>query len=285
MPLPPVHTQVLVVGGGNTACIAALSAFEGGARSVTMIEAAPRSERGGNSRFAGTAWRFVHNGLDHLVPLLDQEARKEVRSCSMKPYTAEDLTRDFLAKSGGMHDREEIQTIVDHGYATVKWMAEKGAPFILPISFWVSREGVSGVKELPSGVPVVNRGTGQGLTDAMWAAVERTDISVYFETPAHDLIVDGDRILGVRARTKEGYQDFLADSVILACGGFEANPRMRCTYLGRGAEFAIVRGTRFNTGVMLERAIEKGAMAQGHWSGYRKSLLLSKATVALAATS
>ena len=43
---------------------------------------------------------------------------------------------------------------------------------------------------------------------------------------------------------------------------------MRRQYLGPGTEFAIVRGTRFNTGTMLERALIAGAQAQGHWGGY-----------------
>lgn len=268
MPLPATRTQVLVVGGGNTACIAALSALEAGASSVVMIEAAPKAERGGNSRFAGTAWRFVHKGKDHLMPLLDNEATKEADMVRMGPYTAEDFTKDMLDKSGGRHDREEIKTIIEHGYDTMKWMANKGVPFILPVSFWFSREGATGVQELPPGVPVVNRNSGRGLTDAMWAAVERINVQVYYETPAHDLLMDGDRVLGVRARTKDGYRDFIADNVILACGGFEANPRMRRLYLGQGTEFAIVRGTRFNTGIMLERAFEKGAMPNAHIGGY-----------------
>lgn len=268
MPSTQYHFDVVVVGGGNTACIAALSAYEAGAKRVAILEAAPKDERGGNSRFSGTAWRFVHNGKDQLLQLLDAEALRDAESCSMKPYTVEDFTEDMLAKSGGRHDREEIKTIVEHGFDTVKWMAERGVPFILPKDFWVSREGAEGVLELNPGVPVVTRGFGRGLTDAMWAAVEKTGIKVFYGTPAHDLIAEGDRILGVKARGKDNYLEFYTPNVILACGGFEANPRMRRMYLGEGTEFAIVRGTRFNTGVMLERAVEKGAMAQGHWGGY-----------------
>ena len=44
--------DVIVVGGGNAALVAALSAHEAGAR-VVILEAAPKEERGGNSRFAG----------------------------------------------------------------------------------------------------------------------------------------------------------------------------------------------------------------------------------------
>ena len=266
MPTRTYNYDVVVVGGGNTALCAALTAHENGAR-VAIIEAAPRDERGGNSRFSGTAWRFVHNGKEHLLPLLDAEGLKEADQCSMAPYTAEDFTADMLAKSGGRHDRDEIRTIVEHGYDTMKWMVDHGVPLKLPLNFWVSHQGKDGVQELAPGVPVVTRDYGRGLTDAMWKAAEKTSIEVFYSMPAHDLITDGDRILGVRARSQDGYCDFYGN-VILACGGFEANPRMRRQYLGPGTELAIVRGTRFNTGVMLERALAAGAQAQGHWGGY-----------------
>ena len=261
------HTyDITIVGGGNTALCAALTAHESGAK-VAIIEAAPLAERGGNSRFSGTAWRFVHDGKDHLLPLLDSEGLGEADKCSMAPYTAEDFTKDMLEKSGGRHDRGEIATIVEHGYETMKWMAGHGVPFKLPLNFWVSHQGQEGMQELAPGVPVVNRGYGRGLTDAMWKAAERAGIDVFYSMPAHDLIMDGDCILGVRARSSQGYHDFYG-KVILACGGFEANPRMRRQYLGPGTEFAIVRGTRFNTGTMMEKAIAAGAQAQGHWGGY-----------------
>ena len=262
------HYNVVVVGGGNTALIAALTAYQAGAPRVCILEAAPKSERGGNSRFSGTAWRFVHSGRDHLLQLLaDQEALDEAQTCNMAPYTAEDFTRDMLAKSGGRHDREEIQTIIDHGFDTMKWMAEQGVPFKLPKNYWVDQSDVKGQVDLASGVPVVTKRYGQGLVDAMWAAVEKTNVDVFYEMPAHELIADGDKILGLIARSRDGYHKFYG-KVILACGGFEANPRMRRQYLGEGTEFAIVRGTRFNTGVMMERAIAAGAQQQGHWGGY-----------------
>ena len=44
--------DVIVVGGGNAALVSALTAHEQGAK-VLVLEAAPASERGGNSRFSG----------------------------------------------------------------------------------------------------------------------------------------------------------------------------------------------------------------------------------------
>jgi hypothetical protein len=56
-------------------------------------------------------------------------------------------------------------------------------------------------------------------------------------------------------------------AVVLACGGFEANPKWRACYLGPGWELAKVRGTRFNVGDGLRMALDIGAAPYGNWSG------------------
>jgi tricarballylate dehydrogenase len=74
-------------------------------------------------------------------------------------------------------------------------------------------------------------------------------------------------ITGVRARQGAVSIDFAAKTVVLACGGFEANAEWRTRYLGPGWELAKVRGSRFNTGDGLRMALEIGAMPCGNWSG------------------
>jgi len=58
-----------------------------------------------------------------------------------------------------------------------------------------------------------------------------------------------------------------AKAVVLAAGGFQANPEMRARYLGPGWELAKVRGTRFNTGDVIKMALDIGAAPTGNWSG------------------
>ena len=55
--------------------------------------------------------------------------------------------------------------------------------------------------------------------------------------------------------------------MVLASGGFEANPEWRTRYLGPGWELAHVRGTRHNTGDGIRIALEVGAQPYGNWSG------------------
>ena len=57
--------DVVVVGAGNAALCAAISAHENGAR-VLVLEKAPEEEKGGNSYFTAGGFRFMHNGLDDV---------------------------------------------------------------------------------------------------------------------------------------------------------------------------------------------------------------------------
>lgn len=61
---------------------------------------------------------------------------------------------------------------------------------------------------LIAGAPIVARGDGPGLMEAWWKILEATTVDVLYDTPAHDLIVEGDHVLGVRARTRDSFTDF-----------------------------------------------------------------------------
>ena len=62
------QVDVLVIGAGNAAANAALTAHEAGC-SVAMLETAPETARGGNSAFTGGAFRFVYHEVKDLLAL------------------------------------------------------------------------------------------------------------------------------------------------------------------------------------------------------------------------
>jgi tricarballylate dehydrogenase len=74
-------------------------------------------------------------------------------------------------------------------------------------------------------------------------------------------------VQGVRVRRNGKTIEVHAKSVVLAAGGFQANPEWRARYLGPGWELAKVRGTRFNTGDVIRMALDAGAAPAGNWSG------------------
>jgi len=73
-------------------------------------------------------------------------------------------------------------------------------------------------------------------------------------------------VSGVRGTHRGKSFELEADSVIIASGGFEANPQMREEYLGSGWSNAKVRGTPYNTGDLIRAALDVGAARGGDWA-------------------
>ena len=68
--------DVIVIGAGNAALCAALSAVENGAR-VLVLEKAPEALRGGNSYFTGGGFRFPYEGLHDIRSLIPEVTDEE----------------------------------------------------------------------------------------------------------------------------------------------------------------------------------------------------------------
>src|SRR3546814_15667536 len=86
--------DVIVVGAGNAAMCAALAAEENGAK-VVMLERAPESEAGGNSRYTAGAMRFAHNGLQDILTLVDLNP-DEIENNDFGTYTTDDFYDDIF---------------------------------------------------------------------------------------------------------------------------------------------------------------------------------------------
>ncbi|WP_254442421.1 FAD-binding protein [Ruegeria arenilitoris] len=60
--------DTVIIGAGNAAFCAAHAAREKGA-SVLMLESAPKTENGGNSRYTAGAIRFDYDGVEDIRAL------------------------------------------------------------------------------------------------------------------------------------------------------------------------------------------------------------------------
>lgn len=263
--------DVLVIGGGNAGMVAALAAAEIPGTKVAILEAAPKEERGGNSRFAGAIFRIVHNGAPDIFPLIHDSKAHDKERVDCKAYTREAYRKDMLDTSKGLCDQVAMEVMFDHSLETVQWMQSKGVKWQLTLNKFFKEDAIveKGVKiPIAPGGCLMAKGEGEGLTDDLFEAVEKESdkITFLYGHPVVELLTSGDTVHGVRARLHDSFLDFKG-KVILAAGGFEASPRLRRQYLGEGWDLVVVRGTRFNTGRMLEKAIAAGAGDVGHWGG------------------
>ena len=260
----PNESDVVVVGGGNAALCAALSAAEHGV-SVLVLERAPEAEAGGNSRFTAGAIRCVYDGVEDLKILMPDLTEEEIANTDFGSYTEEQFFDDMFRVTEYRTDPELTEVLVKRSRDTIRWMRDKGVRF-QPI-YGRQAFKVDGKFKFWGGLTVEAWGGGPGLVQALTNAARKNGVKIAYEARALSLEHDDEGIKGIRVRYKGKTQTIKTKAVVLAAGGFQANAEWRTRYLGPGWDLAKVRGTRFNTGDGIRMALEVGAMPTGNWSG------------------
>lgn len=260
--------DVIVVGAGNAALAAAVSAKENGAERVVVIEKAPREMRGGNTHWSGGVLRFAFDDPRQIGELLpDVEDQFENFYDGISPYTKDDFHGDLMRVTSGRTDPVLSKLLVSSSFDTVKWMKKAGGIKMEP-AITLSAVKKGNVMVWARGLVVRAEHEGVGLSRSWFATADRLGIEIRYGTAATELLVGDDaRINGVKVRDDDGISILNARSVVLGCGGFEANVQMRTQHIGPLVGAAKVRGTPHNQGDGLRMAMNIGAMPWGQWSG------------------
>jgi len=254
--------DVIVVGGGNAAFCAALSARERCER-VLVLERAPEDEAGGNSRFTAGAMRVAYSGLEDLRKLMPDLTDEELARTDFGTYPEGQFFDDLGRVTQYRCDPDLTEGLVKRSFDTLLWMRSKGVRFV-PI-YGRQAFKIDGKFKFWGGLTVETWGGGPGLVDALTKAAARNGIDIWYSARALALVHGDDGVTGVRVKRAGKTVEVRAASVVLAGGGFQANPEWRARYLGPNWELAKVRGTRFNTGDVIKMALDIGAAPAGNW--------------------
>ncbi len=226
--------DVLVIGGGNAALCAALMAREAGA-SVLLLEAAPREWRGGNSQHTRNL-RCMHEAPQDV--LLDA-------------YPEEEFWQDLLKVTGGVTDEKLARLAIRASSTCRDWMRRHGVHF---------QPSLSGTLHLAR-TNAFFMGGGKALVNAYYRSAQALGVQVRYDAAVSGIELQGRRFVAARV----GDEKIEARACVLAAGGFESNrPWLREAW-GRDergewpADNFLIRGTRFNQGVLLKAMMEAGA--------------------------
>lgn len=256
--------DVVVVGGGNAALCAALSANEQGA-SVLVLERAPEDTRGGNSAYTGGGFRMVHHGADDIKAIVPDLTDDEIARTDFGEYSRDQYFDDLYNVTQYFIDPDLAEVIVDSSTDTVQWLRGRGVRFLANYGRQAFHN--KGRFKFFGGVVIYANGGGIGLVQALYDCTAKHGVDVRYKARVIGLLQGKSGIEGVRLISDRVEEEVRAKAVVLASGGFEANREMRTKYLGPGWDQAKVRGTRYNTGDGIQMALDIGAQSYGQWSG------------------
>ena len=197
--------DVVVVGAGNAALCAALSAREAGA-SVVVLERAPEYLRGGNSYFTGGLFRFAYDGPRQVRELVPEMSREEEASTDLGSYPQSAYYADVMRMTEGLSDADLVQALVSESYPTMSWMRRQGVRWVPAYGRQAFEQ--DGVRRFWGGLVLEAVGAGKGLVDSLFDLAERAGADVLYRTKAASLLSDDrGRVTGVAARTPGGVVD------------------------------------------------------------------------------
>lgn len=228
----PYDCDILVVGGGNAALCAAIAARRAGA-AVLLLEAAPKPLRGGNARHSRNM-RVMH---DDPTPWVRGR------------YPADDYLAD-LRRVVDTADNGVARLFVEASADIVEWLAGNGVRFqscadeVLPYSrktaFFL--------------------GGGKALVNALYATAERLGVAIRYDSTVRALTLrDGSPAVTVG----EPGVMMTARALVVASGGFQADPGWLRREWGEAAERFAIRGTPHATGIPLKALLAEGAEPVG----------------------
>jgi tricarballylate dehydrogenase len=232
----PAEFDLAVVGGGNAALCAAITAAETGAK-VLILEAAPKFYRGGNSRHTRN-FRCMHQGP--MLPLIDS-------------YQEDEYFDDLMLVTKGKTDEALARMTIRSSEDCLPWMKAHGVRF---------QPSLSGTLSLGR-TNAFFLGGGKALVNAYYNTVEDLGVEVAYDAQVTHVHREGDAISHLDVEIAGETCRIKARAFVLASGGFQADLDWLARAWGPAARNFLIRGTPYNRGVVLRDMLDQGADSVG----------------------
>jgi tricarballylate dehydrogenase len=229
--------DVLVIGGGNAALCAAISARRAGA-SVLVLEGAPKFYRGGNTRHTRNM-RCAHDAATDILT---------------GPYTEQEFWEDLQRVTGGETDEELARFMISESKGILNWIVEQG------VRWQPSLGGTLSLGRTNS----FFLGGGRAMLNALDLTAERLGVDILYDAEVLDLTIEDGMFLSASLKQPiNGNVDVRASALVAAAGGFEANIEWLKEYWGDAADNFLIRGTPYNRGSILKMLLARGVREVG----------------------
>ncbi len=228
--------DVLVIGGGNAALCAAISARRLGA-SVLVLEGAPKFYRGGNTRHTRNM-RCAHDAATEILT---------------GPYTEEEFWEDLLRVTGGQTDEELARMMIHESKDILNWIVEQG------VRWQPSLGGTLSLGRTNS----FFLGGGRAMLNALYRTAEELGVDILYDAEVRDLNIADGMFLSASLKHNGEHVTASASTLVAAAGGFEANIEWLKEYWGEAADNFLIRGTPYNRGSILKMLLAKGVQEIG----------------------
>lgn len=230
------NPDIAVIGGGNAALCAAMTAAEAGS-SVLILEAAPKPYRGGNSRHTRNI-RTMHS--KPLGPLVES-------------YDEDEYLADLLKVTDGNTDEVLARLVIRSTEECLRWMETHGVRF---------QPSLSGTLSLAR-TNAFFLGGGKSLVNAYYRTAASLGVEVLYEAQVTHLAIDEHAVVGVDFTHDGQHKTIKPKAVIVASGGFQADTEWLTRAWGPAAKNFLIRGTPYNRGVVLADLLEQGVEQVG----------------------
>src|SRR3981189_2621770 len=201
--------DVLVIGGGNAALCAAISARRAGA-SVLVLEGAPKFYRGGNTRHTRNM-RCAHDAATDILT---------------GPYTEQEFWDNLPRGTGGQTDEELARFMIAESKDILGWIVEQG------VRWQPSLGGTLSLGRTNS----FFLGGGRAMLNALYLTAERLGVDILYDAEVLDLDIDDGMFLSASLKRGDGRVSVRASTLVAAAGGFEANIEWLKQYWGEGPD-------------------------------------------------
>lgn len=196
-------TDAIIIGGGPAGLSAALSVAERGGQAV-IVECSDHlggDMQGGNGIFA-----------------VESEQQREMKSA----YTRQEAFQALMRHNHWKSDAKLISEFVNRSADTIRWLEGYGAKFHDVVPYFIGAHQSWHMLQADS----------PRITEGMAKAYCQIGGQVLYKTRAAALQKEDGRISGVLAENEKGPVTLCARAVVIATGGFGANPEMVNQYAG-----------------------------------------------------